>query len=170
MSSSFKIDFTSTDVTAEAGAGTYAPIPSGEYTLAITKTDMREVKSGSNQGKPMMNVEFTVQDEGDYYGRKLWANIMLFSTANNFFISQFLKAQGVEVTEGEMNVPSHVFDDGNQLVGVVRKVRDKYADEQEPETAPHYKNEIKGFKALDNGGDSAATTGGKGTKKNPLAP
>lgn len=137
----------------EGKSVTLQPLPSGKYLVAVTDCDVQEVSKGDNEGKPMFNLELTVQ-EGDYEGRKLWTYVMLFDGAL-YSISQMLKCVGVEVKElgekAEFQVPGY---DVNVIPGpeywmskqfVVRtKLMPKRKD---PKTNKEYdeRAEVKGF-------------------------
>ena len=56
------------DATKESGD--FSPVPDGEYVLACTGVQDKRTQ----KGRDMVNIELTVED-GEYKGRKLWANI-----------------------------------------------------------------------------------------------
>jgi hypothetical protein len=142
------------NMTAKEGKSvTLLPLPSGQYHVAVSDCDIQEVSQGDNEGKPMYNLELTVQD-GDYENRKVWSLIMLFEGAL-YSISQMLKAQGIEVKEigdrAEFQVPGfepNVVPGPNWWMGkhfVVRvklmpKRKDKKSGKEYDEKA-----EVKGF-------------------------
>lgn len=99
--------------------------PSGAYLCNVTEIKLQEVRPGSqNAGKPYWNIQFVIQ-EGKYSGSSLYSNIMLFSTEKSgtlSSLSQFLKALGFEVTEGEMELPDEDELQGKPLVIVGKKL------------------------------------------------
>jgi hypothetical protein len=115
------------------------PIPRGQYHVKVTDIETRESKSEKNKGKPYYALELTVQD-GDYEGRKLWANVMLFEGAL-YSIVQICKAMGQDVEEGELEIP-----DEDELLSedFIVRVIIKPADDQYDS-----KNVVKAFKAWD---------------------
>lgn len=99
--------------------------PTGTYLCSIVDISIKEVKPGSqNAGKPFWNIRFVVQD-GRYAGSSIFSNVMLFSTEKSGTLSQlsqFLKALGYAVTQGEFEVPDDEELQGKTLMVTGRKV------------------------------------------------
>lgn len=135
----------------EQAAGTFEPIPAGWYKMTISDGELVESKSKKNKGKPMYNLEFTVQ-EGKFEGRKTRTNACLWEGAL-YTIVNLLKALGYTVDEGALEVPEI-----DELLGkdVMAKVAIRPPQEivQEDGSKKTYdeQNEVKGFKSA---GDQA---------------
>src|SRR5262245_54232066 len=110
---------------SEADSTAREVIPSGAYLCHISDVKTAEVKPGSpNQGKPYWNMRFTVA-EGKYAGNSVFSNIMLFETDKEGTLSSLamlLKAVGIEVTPGEMELPEDEELLGKQLIVIGRKL------------------------------------------------
>lgn len=137
---------------AESEARDYTPVPTGKYHCAITEIETRFSNSEKNKGKPYWAVTLVVQN-GPYADRKFWANVMLWDGAL-YSLAQLMKAVGRhDVLEtGQIPNPDELL--GEQVKVSVVKTLDQYkidkakeAGEENP--APVYKNEVKGFSALD---------------------
>lgn len=109
-----------------------------------------------------MTVEFTIQ-EGEYEGRKVWTNAMLFDGAL-YTVAQILKATGFEnaLLTGELPEADDLI--SAEVDVVVKKQRDTYAEERDGDGEVQWKNEVKGIKAPStlsaaNGGSSKAKKG-----------
>src|SRR5690349_5557268 len=87
----------------ESKSAVLEPIPSGVYKLTISDVEIRESKSAKNAGKPYYAIEHTVS-EGDYEGRKVFSNVMLFEGAL-YSAVQLCKALGQNVDAGELEIP-----------------------------------------------------------------
>ncbi len=70
------LNFDATSV-APAAPRSSEPLPVGLYTVEITSSDVRELKSGNGLG---LEVEFTVIDPEQYAGRKVWQNFNIKHT------------------------------------------------------------------------------------------
>jgi len=99
--------------------------PSGTYLCNVVEISIKEVKPGSpNAGKPFWNIRFVVQD-GRYAGSSIFSNVMLFSTEKSGTLSQlsqFLKALGYTITQGEFEIPDDEELQGKSLMVTGRKV------------------------------------------------
>lgn len=51
----------------------FEPIPAGTYNLVVTKAEMKETSKGDQR----LSVEFTVTDDPEYAGRKIFDGYML---------------------------------------------------------------------------------------------
>lgn len=156
-----KVNFSQEEASSEARS--FEPIPSSTYPARITDIDLRECGPASkNAGKPYWAVEFTIQ-EGEYEGRKVWTNAMLFDGAL-YTVAQILKATGFEdaLQTGELPEADDLI--SAEVNVVVKKQRDTYAEERDGDGEVQWKNEVKGIKAPStlsaaNGGSSKAKKG-----------
>ena len=120
-------------------------------------------------GKPYWAVTLQCTQEDEHNKRRFWGNVMLFDGALYSF-GQLMKAVGREIPkEGTFEVP-----DPDELIGLeilvsVAKARDTYQmnkPEYDPSEGVIFKNEVKGYKALDDA--TVQALGGK--KSNSLLP
>lgn len=135
----------------------FSALPSGKYLVAVTGGEWKEAGPNSkaeNVGKPMLNVEFTVQDDGEYQGRKVWTNL-LFAESTAWRIKQFALATGC-VTEDE--IESGEFDfDLDTFMGAELVVQVKF----KPETEKYDEgNEVKKFMSSDTPVTAGSSGGG----------
>jgi hypothetical protein len=101
MSQPLKVNFTD----EEASSVAREIPPSGEYLVAITDGEIKEVKPGrKNTGRPYWQLRLVIQ-EGAYAGSSLIASVMLFDGALYSF-SQLMKALNYDVNSGDFVVPS----------------------------------------------------------------
>lgn len=149
--SSLRVNFT--DQETESEARSFEPLPTGEYTVCIVDWEVRRSTSSKHNGKPYWSLQLKVQD-GPYESRSVFTNVMLFEGAL-FSLSQLLKATGFEdrLKTGVIPNCDEIIARG-PFVAVVRKQVDKYKIEQgewTPESGEPkpMKNEVKGFKSLD---------------------
>lgn len=102
----------------EAGKGpSFDLLPTGWYNVEITDAVEKEFASEANKGKPYVALTLRVID-GDFTGRKVWANVPLFLRWNNEKKSptnfvQFFTAVSEE--DGEPIFAS-VDDEGNRVL------------------------------------------------------
>lgn len=141
----------------EADSKAREVLPSGAYPCKVTDVKLTEVKPGSaNAGKPYWNVRFVVQD-GKYDGNSAFSNIMLFSTEKSgtlASLSQFLKALGFDVSEGEMELPEGDELEGRDIIIVGKKLPagfDRKANKDLPD-----RFQITGYKKADGAGMKTA--------------
>lgn len=168
MAGMFKLNFTEEDKTSVANTGGFEAIPTGVYECAVTDVELREVKSGPNQGKPYLNVELTIQN-GDFNNRKLWASVMLFDQPKgNWFIAQFLKATGNGNVLETGTIPMAGEFVGKQVLASVIREKDTWKNDREPQKNGEswYKNRVNGFVT----DDETVTTPKGRAKKNSLLP
>ena len=66
------INFDSTDVDI---SDTYEPIPAGQYTMAVTESDVRE--TSNNPNNKFLKLTFDIL-EGEFKGRKIFENLNLW--------------------------------------------------------------------------------------------
>jgi hypothetical protein len=128
----------------EAASAPLVPFPTDIYHLKCTDGELQESKSVKNPGKPMYNLEFTIQD-GPHAGRKVWTYACLWAGAS-FTIVQIAKAMhpGVDVAPGKFRVPGLPEIIGTDFEArIVKMAAKKDADGSELFPA---KNEIKWFK------------------------
>ncbi len=143
MSDGLRVNFSDKEASSEARS--VELLPRGDYHVALTDIELREVREGKNEGKSYWNLEFTIQS-GPHENRKLWTNCMLFSPALYTF-AQLMKACGYDVEEGEFEVP-----DPDDLIGKVMVVGvTKKGKSRNKETGEEYdeRNEVRGIKTYD---------------------
>ena len=139
MTQPLKVNFTD----QEAGSTVREIPPSGEYLVAITDGEIKDVKPGrKNTGKPYWQLRLVIQD-GAFAGTTLIASVMLFDGALYSF-AQLMKALGHDTTVGDFMVPQ--LDD---IIGQNVNVRGfkKAATTLPDGTELSERFEVKGFKA-----------------------
>lgn len=100
MTQPLKVNFTDQEATSVARE---IP-PSGEYLVAITDGEIKDVRPGAkNAGKQFWQLRMVIQD-GAYAGASLISSVMLFDGAL-FSLSQLLKGLGYDITAGDFIVP-----------------------------------------------------------------
>lgn len=138
MTQPLKVNFTD----EEAGSKVREIPPSGEYLVAITDGEIKEVKPGrKNTGKPFWQLRLVIQD-GPYAGSSLVSSVMLFDGALYSF-SQLMQALEYDVTSGDFTVPPL-----DEIIGRNVNVR---GYKKPPSTLPDgtelsERFEVKGFK------------------------
>lgn len=141
-----RVNFSDEEAASEGRS--FEPIPSGQYYCRLTDLELKECGPESkNAGKNYWAAEFTVQD-GEYEGRKLWTNVMLFDGAL-YTLAQLLKATGYADA-----LKTGVIPDADDLISkecivIVKKMRDAYREQRDGDGEPQWKNEVKGIKAFD---------------------
>lgn len=138
MTQPLKVNFTD----QEAGSTVREIPPSGEYLVAITDGEIKEVKPGrKNTGKPFWQLKLVIQD-GAYAGTTLICSVMLFDGAL-YSLAQLMKAIGRDMNAGDFVVPP--LDD---LIGLNVNVKGfKQPAKSLPDgTDLSERFEIKGFK------------------------
>lgn len=159
----------------EASSAPRELLPVGKYKVAVTDGELKQSKSAKNNGKPFYALELTV-NEGDYDGRKIWTNVMMFEGAL-YSVVQMLKALGVEFTSGgNFQVPGHEENElpelewfiGQEFVVSVVKTEAK----KDKETGKEYpeRNDIKSWMSAKNftGSPKAATKSNGGNSLLPV--
>lgn len=137
-----KVNFSDQEASSEVLD--FDAIPTGKYYARITDVEDRECGPESkNQGKPYWNIEFTIQD-GKFEDRRVWTNCMLFDGAL-YTLSQLLKATGHEKAIQTGNIPDGETFISKEVIISVRKMRDKYREDQNGDGEPVWKNEVKGI-------------------------
>jgi len=139
----------------------FSALPSGKYLVAVTGGEWREVSATGNAkpenvGKPMLNIEMTVQD-GEYQGRKCWTNL-LFAESTAWRIKQFALATE-RISEADIESGEFDFDlDAFMGAELVVQLKFKPADD-----AKGYDegNEVRKFMTADT--PITATSGGGGS-------
>jgi hypothetical protein len=137
MTQPLKVNFTDQEATS-----TVREIPpSGEYLVAITNGEIKEVKPGrKNTGKPFWQLTLVIQD-GAYAGSSLLSSIMLFDGAL-YSLSQLMKALGYDITSGDFVLPA--LDDIIGKTVVVRGYKRPAETKDGQELSERF--EVKGFK------------------------
>jgi Protein of unknown function (DUF669). len=119
MSIPKSITFSKDVVESTQGDGSFDPLPAGNYDATIFSIKAGEFGApkegkGDNSGKPYWNVQYRIED-GQYANRRLFQMVGLFThwapkpgqteAPVNFNLPQFLKAVGVDVEAGEVEIP-----------------------------------------------------------------
>jgi len=131
------------DKVAATESRDFDPVPTGKYLVQIDGAEIREVKGedSPNKGAPMCNIEFTIV-EGEYEGRKMFTNIMLFGDA--YSAVWLCKALGLYDGKGALDFP-----EPGDLLGVKLVVKalmvGETVDKKDPTKKYAPKNEVKGF-------------------------
>jgi hypothetical protein len=159
----------------EASSKVLEPVPSGWYIANITDVEMKEVQNPpkpgkkDNRGEAFYAMELVIESPEQYEGRKLWTNVMLFAGAL-YSAVQLVGAVGGEVpeSEGELIIP-----DPDELLGktvaVKVSVQGKRTVVINGETKEfEARNDIKGFKAVDDEIQDKIQRGGSSTSSSLL--
>ena len=119
------------------------PVPTGKYLVQIDGAEIREVagEDSPNKGKPMCNLELTIID-GDYEGKKMFTNIMLFGEA--YSAVWLCKALGLYDGRGDLDFPEPGDLLGEQFVVKAVKLGET-TDKKDPSKKYAPKNEVKGY-------------------------
>jgi hypothetical protein len=117
--------------------GNLTPIPKGIYMAHVVETDLLD----EGTEKERISLKWAVLDEGEFYGRLVWDNIMLAGSDKSVNYGR-QKLKLIAETIGHSN-PNFI-DDSDELLQLpccieVGFGKDEYKD----------KNEIKAYKALD---------------------
>lgn len=144
----------------EAKSEILEPIPSGYYKMTISDVELRESQSAKNKGKPYYAIEHTVA-EGEYEGRKVFSNVMLFAGAL-YSLNQLLGALGINTSAGEVEVPEPEELLGQEVIAKVkitpkRSVTDEKTGEKKEYDA---RNDIGGYRKKGEGAPSASAKPG----------
>lgn len=109
------------DNEAKSTAREFSVLPTGTYICNIVEIKQEEVKPGSqNAGKPYWNVLFVV-DGGEYDGRRIYTNLMLFEGAA-FLVKQLVECLFPEMLNGnQLTIPDAEAFIGKQVAVVGRK-------------------------------------------------
>jgi hypothetical protein len=167
------------NISAEAARErTFGPLPVGWYEMVVDKIEVAEVKKEDSKykGRPMFQVTFSVTENSHpknedgvsiYAGKQAWANMVLHEDLMGFGTTEFLRAVGVEVVPGELNIPTPEEYDYEGRVLLVRMGAKKdeaslaHKEGRAPQTEP------KSYKALGKDEGLAATIPGQ--RKTALA-
>jgi hypothetical protein len=169
--SGLQVNFTNQE--AESEARVFTPAPSGWYKCSIYDIEEKESTSEKNAGKPYWAVTLQCTQEGDHFKRRFWGNVMLFDGAL-YSLAQLMSAVGIEIPkDGTFEVPDSESLIGQEILVSVAKVRDTYQmnkPEYDPSEGVIFKNDVKGYKKLDEETlNDIAKSGGK-PKSNSLLP
>lgn len=145
-----QVNFTNDEADSEARV--FAPAPTGWYKCSIFDIEEAESTSEKNPGKPYWKLTLQCTQEGDHFKRRFWGNVMLWDGAL-YSLAQLMKAVGREIPkDGTFEIP-----DPEELIGIeilvsVAKQRDTYQMEKpeyDPSEGVIFKNDVKGYKPLD---------------------
>jgi hypothetical protein len=141
-----------TDEALASKGGSYEPVPAGSYNATVFDAKLEEVRSGPNEGKPRLNIQFSITDEG-HKNRRVFSYVPLY-VGNDFWKAQsFFKALGYDMKAGDFEVPTP-----NELAGKPIGVRVKVGTDQNGQP----RNEVGGFdKSTDPAGSALASLGAK---------
>lgn len=141
-----------TDEALASKGGSYEPVPAGSYNATVFEVKQEEVRSGPNEGKPRLNVQFSITDEG-HKNRRVFSYVPLY-VGNDFWKAQsFFKSLGYDMKAGDFEVPTP-----NELAGKPIGVRVKISTDQNGQP----RNEVGGFdKSTDPAGSALASMGAK---------
>jgi hypothetical protein len=120
---------------ASSNSGSLGAIPAGSYNASIFDVKQEEVRSGPNEGKPRLNVQFRISD-GQYENRRVFAYIALYVAGDFWKTQSFFKALGYDMKSGDFEVP-----EPTELMGKAVGVRVKVGKDQNGED----RNEVAGF-------------------------
>lgn len=163
--SGLRVNFSEKEASSEARSAEL--LPRGDYHVALTDVEYREVSEGDNAGKPYWNLEFTIQS-GPHENRKLWTNCMLFEPALYTF-AQLMKSCGYDVEAGEFEVPNPDELVGNQMVACVIQ-KGKRTDKRSGNVY-EARNEVNGLKKYDSSTfKQSVTSSAKAAGKSSLLP
>jgi hypothetical protein len=132
----------------EAASADREPLPVGKFHYKITDMELTYTKdTAKHPNQPYFAFELTVQDTPGpwqkYAGRKDWTNAMLFEPAL-YTISQILKALGVNVQPGELDIPdAREFYIGKDIMG--RRAPDRKQTIDGPDGKPVARVQLAGF-------------------------
>jgi len=147
-------------------AGSFDPLPAGEYTVVIEDTDEKDNKAGTGS---YLKVVYNVV-EGEYQGRKLFENLNLhFDDVEE----NEKHATAVKIANGKLRsicfaVGNHVPQDTEELHNIpfivivgLKKGNDDYPEPQ---------NIIRKYKAVEGGEEPSASSAAPKTEKKDAAP
>jgi hypothetical protein len=135
---SIKITGITEDALASASSGSSGPmevIPAGSYNATVFDVKQEEVRSGPNEGKPRLNIQFRISD-GKYENRRVFAYVALYVAGDFWKTQSFFKAVGYDMKSGDFEVP-----ETNELTGKGVGVRVKVGKDQNGQD----RNEVGGF-------------------------
>lgn len=141
-----------TDASLESKSGPITPVPAGSYNATVFEAKLEEVRSGPNEGKPRLNVQFRISDPGQE-NRRVFSYVPLY-VGNDFWKAQlFFSSLGYDMKAGDFEVPSVT-----ELAGKPIGVRVKVGTDQNG--LP--RNEVGGFdKASDSAVSALSSIGAK---------
>jgi hypothetical protein len=135
---------------ANAGGGSYDPVPAGSYNATIYNIEVEKVRSGANEGKPRFNIQFRIS-EGQNENRRVFSYVPLY-VANDFWKTQsFFKGLGFDMKAGDFTVP-----EADTLLGKAIGVRVKIGTDMNGQP----RNEVGGFDASTASGDDVLSSMG----------
>jgi hypothetical protein len=119
---SLKLNWKAID--AEAGSA-FEPFPNGNYRARVTGSKNKVARTS---GAPMVEIKFTISEEGPALNRNVWRNFTLTPKAMYYF-KKFLAATG-QYTEEELAAEDFTYD-GAHVQGaevVLEMVQEPYTD------------------------------------------
>jgi hypothetical protein len=101
---------------ADVKDNTFEALPAGRYHVRITDVERKETGENSkNPGTPMIRVEYTIVQDGEYKNRRVWDNLVL-SQSSLWKTKQLVVAAGA-VTKEEAESSSFNFKPEEMLHG-----------------------------------------------------
>jgi hypothetical protein len=161
----------------EASSKVLEPVPSGWYIANITDVEMKEVQNPpkpgkkDNRGEPFYSMELTIESPEKYEGRKVWTNVMLFAGAL-YSAVQLVGAIGGEVPEGEgeLEIPDPEELLGKQVAIKVAVQGERTAIVNGEKKTFEPRNDVKGFKKVDDEVTGKVASGAASSKGSSLLP
>jgi len=99
----------------------FEPIDPATYKLAVTNCDQ---KIGNTSGNPYLNIEFTVLDDDDFEGRKVF-DIISLGESSLWKLKQFADSAGINIDD-EFDTEDFVGEEITADVGI--KKSDEFGD------------------------------------------
>jgi len=153
------VNFTGEEASSEARV--LKPAPNGWYHCTVFEIEEKEAgDEAKNPGAPYWAVTLQCIQEGDHYKRRFWDNVMLFNGAL-YSLAQLMKALGYDIKQEDFEVPDIEEVIGKEVLISVARVRDKYNEKKMGDGEAIFKNEVKGYKAVDDATLSAIGKTGK---------
>lgn len=138
-----------TDQEAQSEARVFTPAPPGWYHCTIF--DIEDAECGpesKNPGKPFWKITLQCVQDGEHNKRRFWDNIMLFNGAL-YSLAQLMKALGYDIKAENFVIPDSEDLLGQEILASVARVRDTYQMNKNGDGEVVFKNEVKGYKELD---------------------
>lgn len=129
-----------TGITSEAlsdksSTSTLSAIPAGTYQATVFDAKLEEVRSGPNEGKPRLNVQFRISSS-EYENRRVFSYIPLYIAGDFWKTQSFFSSLGYDMKAGDFEVPST-----DEIAGKATAVRVKVGKDMNDQD----RNEVAGF-------------------------
>jgi hypothetical protein len=133
----------------ESKSGSMEPVPAGSYNATLFDIKEETVRSGPNEGKPRLNVQFRIS-EGQHENRRVFSYVPLYAANDAWKAASFFKSLGYDVKAGNFKVPSI-----EDMLGKPIGVRVKVGSDMNGQP----RNEVGGFDAPTSGADLLKSMG-----------